>query len=126
MPGEQTHRYLCRAQFAGGLEVVAGQPTKSARVDRQALGQPELQREVRDDHRRSGVHERRTPVVVLELGVASTRRGLLNISPLERVGDRLCGGMGLPKDRTFTSGRLTTTSNDIEQLIRTCISATEQ
>ena len=76
------------AQVAGALEVVAGQHAEAARVDRQALVQPELGREVGDRPRPQDRGVDRAP-----------RVGVLEVlgQPAERVVDpRVEGHLGGP------------------------------
>ena len=54
-----------QADVARGLQVVAGEDAEAARVDGQAFGDAELEREVPDDHGRVRVEEWRVAVVVL-------------------------------------------------------------
>src|SRR5258708_27865547 len=54
---EETDRDEREPQVAGRLQGVAGQHAEPARVDGQAFGQAELERELGDDERGVSVHE---------------------------------------------------------------------
>jgi hypothetical protein len=62
---QQSHPDQRDAQIAGGLEVVAGEDAEPARVNRQGLGQAELQRKLR------GQRLRRLPVLLLIPGAGA-------------------------------------------------------
>ena len=83
---EKTDRDEWQPKVAGCLQVVAGQDAEPARVDGQAFGQAELQREVGDDERRLGVHEARLAVVVLAAGGACDVERGANVLALARAG----------------------------------------
>ena len=69
---EEAHRHQRDAKVVGRLEVVAGQDAQPARIDRQRLRDPELEREVADHEGRAGVQEGRAAVAMLSDG--GTRR----------------------------------------------------
>src|SRR5205085_1979021 len=84
---EKADRDQRQADVTGGLEMVAGKDTETARVDGQAFGYAELEREVPDDHGRLRIEERRVAVVVVaERGFGVVER-LLDVVALQRFLD---------------------------------------
>ena len=84
---EKAHRHERKPEVARRLQVVAGQHAEAARVDRQALGDAELEREVPDEQRSVRVEERRIPVVVLAVRRARVFERAFHVIALARLGD---------------------------------------
>src|SRR5712691_2132889 len=101
---EQADSDQWQAKVAGGLQVIAREHAEAAGVDRQALGQAELEREVRDDHRGVRVHEGRPAVVVLAIAGASILQGALYLVALERLLHTLIAELGEQQHRTLARG----------------------
>ena len=87
LPVQETDGHEGQAEVAGGLQVVPGQDAEAARVDRQALREPELEREVRDRQRGLGVHEPRMAFVVLAISGLRAVERRLDLRPLEGARD---------------------------------------
>ena len=84
---EKADRDQRQADVARGLEMIAGEDAETARVDGQAFGYAELEREVPDDHGRLRIEERRVAVVVMaERGFGFVER-LLDVVALQRFLD---------------------------------------
>src|SRR5438874_983875 len=91
-----------KAEVAGGLQVVAGEYAEAARVDRQALGDAELQREVGDGERRLRVHEAWVTVVVLVVRLARGLERLLDLLALAGFLDACFAQLRQQEHRVFS------------------------
>ena len=99
---EKADRDQGQAHVAGGFQVVAGEHAQTARVDRQAFGDAELEREVSDDHWRMRVEEGRIAVVVLaERGFRFVER-LVDVIALQRFLDALIAELAEQEHRILT------------------------
>src|SRR5262249_25671877 len=75
LPVEQAHPNQRQPNVTGSLQVVAGKDAEAARVHREGLGEAEFQREVGDNHWRSGVPRRRLTVAIAgQSGTGSIQR----------------------------------------------------
>ena len=96
---EKTNGDQRQAQVARGLQVVARQDPEPAGVDRQALGEPKLEREVRDGHRRLRVHEAGVAVVVVVVDGASSVECLTHLVALTRPLDAILAKLAQQEHR---------------------------
>ena len=81
--------------------MVAGQDAEAAGVDRQALGETELEGEVRDRQWRLRVHEARVAVVVLPIRRARALERLPHLLALTCTLDALLAQLGEQEDRVL-------------------------
>ena len=82
--------------------MIPGEHAEAARVNRQAFGESELEREVRDAERRLRVHEPRLALVVLVVGRPCIVKGALDLLAFGRPPDAFLAELREEEDGIFT------------------------